>query len=102
MDIWSNFFYTPSGMKSIEMVCKFAIPGGREVIYRLLRAAQTISPVAENSVTPPAWAESDNCRCTTGPLTAGKHPYGPIAVNISRLVAFFKPDSPAYRFEGMK
>jgi len=77
-------------MANIEIVYTFEVQGGEKFVYPISLDKMTGSLIAEEQRDLPAWTALESCQCKVCPLTTDRNPHCPIAVNINRLVDYFK------------
>jgi len=77
-------------MSNIKIVYTFEVQNREKIVYPIFLDEKTVSLVSEGQAVPPNWTALENCQCKVCPLIKERDPYCPIAVNIDRLVEYFK------------
>jgi len=80
---------TRSG-KVITYHYKFALPGGAKREFKLRLNKRTLNLVQTRRESYPEWAQLGCCKCPNCSLEEAKHPFCPVAANLTDLVDFFR------------
>lgn len=77
-------------MLNIEIVYTFEVQNKEKFVYPISIDKKSGTLILEGQGVPPEWTRLENCQCEACPLNKELNPHCPIAVNINKLVEYFK------------
>ena len=68
---------------------RFVFTDGQEESFDLTLDSETVAYRTDEAAVAPEWARLENHKCRNCPLSAGEHPYCPVARNLAPAIARF-------------